>query len=119
MQEGGLRTQDVLATTGVHIGGTDFDRLLNLAYVDSIDSSGIGELVSAFTSTKKANGQLKLFNLSRKLRGLLLATMLFAADMNSVAARVRFHASTAPESASRLQPPNDNTASTTRVRRRT
>ena len=50
--------------------------LLNLAYVDSIDSSGIDELVSAFTSTKKANGQLKLFNLSRKLRGLLLATKL-------------------------------------------
>jgi hypothetical chaperone protein len=27
------RTRDVLATTGVHIGGTDFDRLLDLAFV--------------------------------------------------------------------------------------
>ncbi|MES2879648.1 MAG: Hsp70 family protein [Pseudomonadota bacterium] len=27
------RSQDILATTGVHIGGTDFDRLLNLSHV--------------------------------------------------------------------------------------
>lgn len=28
-----VRTQDVLATSGVHLGGTDFDRLLNLQWV--------------------------------------------------------------------------------------
>jgi anti-sigma B factor antagonist len=44
--------------------------LLNLAYVEAIDSSGIGELVSAYTSAKKAGGEIKLFNLSRKLRDL-------------------------------------------------
>ncbi len=27
------RTQDMLATTGIHLGGTDFDRLLNLSHV--------------------------------------------------------------------------------------
>jgi anti-sigma B factor antagonist len=34
--------------------------LLNLADVNYIDSSGIGELVSAFTTTKNQNGELKL-----------------------------------------------------------
>jgi len=29
----GDRSADILATTGVHIGGTDFDRLLDLATV--------------------------------------------------------------------------------------
>jgi anti-sigma B factor antagonist len=50
--------------------------LLNLAYVEAIDSAGIGEMVSAFTSAKKAGGELKLFNLSRKLHDLLNGTKL-------------------------------------------
>ncbi|HKO19652.1 MAG TPA: STAS domain-containing protein, partial [Acidobacteriaceae bacterium] len=37
--------------------------LLNLADISYIDSSGIGELVSAFTSVKNAGGELKLLNL--------------------------------------------------------
>lgn len=36
--------------------------LLNLQDVTHIDSSGIGELVGAFTSVKQSGGQLKLLN---------------------------------------------------------
>ena len=51
--------------------------LLNLGDVPYIDSSGIGELVSAFTTVKKEGGQLKLLNLTRKVRDLLQITKLY------------------------------------------
>jgi anti-sigma B factor antagonist len=51
--------------------------LLNLGDVDYIDSSGIGELVSGFTSVTKTGGQLKLLNLTRKVHDLLQITKLF------------------------------------------
>ena len=50
--------------------------LLNLAGVSYIDSSGIGELVSSYTATGKEGGQLKLLNLTQKLRDLLTITKL-------------------------------------------
>ncbi|HEY6804235.1 MAG TPA: STAS domain-containing protein [Pyrinomonadaceae bacterium] len=50
--------------------------LLNLAGVGYIDSSGIGELVSSFTAISNAEGQLKLLNLTQKLRDLLTITKL-------------------------------------------
>ena len=50
--------------------------LLNLAGVSYIDSSGIGELVSSYTSINNANGQLKLLNLTQKLQDLLTITKL-------------------------------------------
>ena len=50
--------------------------LLNLAGVGYIDSSGIGELVSSYTSINNANGQLKLLNLTQKLQDLLTITKL-------------------------------------------
>ena len=50
--------------------------LLNLAGVSYIDSSGIGELVSSYTAINKENGQLKLLNLTQKLRDLLTITKL-------------------------------------------
>ena len=50
--------------------------LLNLAGVSYIDSSGIGELVSSYTATNKENGQLKLLNLTQKIRDLLTITKL-------------------------------------------
>ena len=50
--------------------------LLNLAGVSYIDSSGIGELVSSFTAINKEGGQLKLLNLTQKLRDLLTITKL-------------------------------------------
>jgi anti-sigma B factor antagonist len=51
--------------------------LLNLADVNYIDSSGIGELVSAYTSLKKQGGELKLLNLTRKVHDLLQITRLY------------------------------------------
>ena len=50
--------------------------LLNLAQVSYIDSSGIGELVSSYSATNKENGQLKLLNLTQKIRDLLTITKL-------------------------------------------
>src|SRR5204863_7140330 len=50
--------------------------LLNLAQVGYIDSSGIGELVSSYTAINKDGGQLKLLNLTQKLRDLLTITKL-------------------------------------------
>ena len=50
--------------------------LLYLAGVGYIDSSGIGELVSSFTTTNKEGGQLKLLNLTQKLQDLLAITKL-------------------------------------------
>jgi anti-sigma B factor antagonist len=51
--------------------------LLNLGDVTYIDSSGIGELVSAFTSVRNAGGELKLLNLTKKVHDLLQITKLY------------------------------------------
>ena len=51
--------------------------LLNLEDISYIDSSGIGELVSAFTSVKNAGGELKLLNLTKKVHDLLQITKLY------------------------------------------
>ena len=50
--------------------------LLNLAGVGYIDSSGIGELVSSYTAIEKEAGQLKLLNLTQKIKDLLTITKL-------------------------------------------
>jgi len=51
--------------------------LLNLGDVNYIDSSGIGELVSAFTTVKNQGGELKLLNLTKKVQDLLQITKLY------------------------------------------
>ncbi len=51
--------------------------LLNLGEVNYIDSSGIGELVSAFTTVTNQGGQLKLLNLSKRIQDLLQITKLY------------------------------------------
>ena len=51
--------------------------LLNLGDVSYIDSSGIGELVSAFTTVKNGGGELKLLNLTKKVHDLLQITKLY------------------------------------------
>lgn len=50
--------------------------LLNLGEVSYIDSSGIGELVSSFTTAGKHGGKLKLLNLTKKVHDLLSITKL-------------------------------------------
>src|ERR1044071_4134148 len=51
--------------------------LLNLAEVSYIDSSGIGELVSGFTTVTNSGGQLKLLNLTKRVKDLLQITKLY------------------------------------------
>lgn len=51
--------------------------VLNLADVDYIDSSGIGELVSAYTAVKNRGGELKLLHLTKKVHDLLQLTKLY------------------------------------------
>ncbi len=50
--------------------------LLNLSDVDYIDSSGLGELVSSFTTVKNQGGTLKLLSLTRRVRDLMQITKL-------------------------------------------
>jgi anti-sigma B factor antagonist len=50
--------------------------LLNLADVSYIDSSGIGELVSSYTTVANHGGQLKLLKLAPHTRQLLTMTKL-------------------------------------------
>jgi len=44
--------------------------------VNYIDSSGIGELVSAFITVRNEGGDLKLLNLTKKVHDLLWITKL-------------------------------------------
>ncbi len=50
--------------------------LLNLGSVSFIDSAGVGTLVSAYTSSKAQDGQLKLVNLTKKFQETLQVTRL-------------------------------------------
>ena len=50
--------------------------VLNLGGVSYVDSSGIGELVSSYTTTNNGGGQLKLLNLTKKIQDLLMITKL-------------------------------------------
>jgi anti-sigma B factor antagonist len=51
--------------------------ILNLAGVDYIDSSGVGELVSSYTTVRNAGGELKLLNLTQKVQDVLYVTKLY------------------------------------------
>jgi anti-sigma B factor antagonist len=50
--------------------------LLNLAHVPFIDSLGIGDIVRAFTATRRAGGMLKLCNVDGRIRSVLVAAHL-------------------------------------------
>lgn len=50
--------------------------VLNLSEISYIDSSGIGELVSTYTSVVNNGGKLKLLNLTKKIHQLLTITKL-------------------------------------------
>jgi anti-sigma B factor antagonist len=61
--------RDILKNNGKKI-------VLNLAEVNYIDSSGIGELVSTYSTVANSGGQLKLLNLTKKIQELLAITKL-------------------------------------------
>ena len=52
--------------------------VLNLAGINYIDSTGLGELVSAYRLVKSQDGELKLMNLNKKVTDLLQITRLYA-----------------------------------------
>jgi len=52
------------------------DILLNLGDVSYVDSSGIGELVSCYTTVTNQGGRLKLLHLTKKVQELLAITKL-------------------------------------------
>jgi anti-sigma B factor antagonist len=56
--------RDLIARGNKHI-------LLNLGGVPYLDSSGIGELVSAFIAVRREGGDVKLLNLTKKVDALL------------------------------------------------
>ena len=51
--------------------------LLNLRDVRHIDSAGVGELMSCYTSVRNQGGQLKLMNLNKHVHNLLQITKLY------------------------------------------
>ena len=52
--------------------------LLNLAEINYIDSSGVGELVGAFTTIRREGGELKLMRLTKKVQDLMQMTKLYS-----------------------------------------
>jgi len=50
--------------------------LLNLADVSYIDSAGLGTLISSYATVKRSQGQLKLVNLTNRVRDVLAITKL-------------------------------------------
>ena len=72
--EGSVQLRD--AVRGLIAKGTK-KILLNLAEVNYIDSSGLGELVGAFTNATNQSASLKLLKLTRKVHDLLQLTKLY------------------------------------------
>ena len=72
--EGSSALRDLLREM---VGKGDKKILLNLGDVSYIDSSGIGELVSGFTTVTNSGGQLKLLGLNKRVKDLLQITKLY------------------------------------------
>ncbi len=72
--EGSVQLRDTIKEL---LGKGQKNILLNLSDVNYIDSSGLGELVSAYTSVRNAGGELKLLGLTRKVHDLLQITKLY------------------------------------------
>jgi anti-sigma B factor antagonist len=73
MGEGTLILRDQILKL---LGAGDRKFLLNLANVNYIDSSGLGELVTSFTTVRNHGGLLKLLNLTHRVQDLLQITKL-------------------------------------------
>ncbi|MBI3682827.1 MAG: STAS domain-containing protein [Acidobacteria bacterium] len=73
----GEGTSSLRETIRNAVGAGQRKVLLNLGEVNYIDSSGIGELVSAFTTVTNQGGQLKLLHLNKRIQDLLQITKLY------------------------------------------
>jgi anti-sigma B factor antagonist len=69
---------DVALRDAVHetLAGGARKLLIDLSKVTMIDSSGVGELVSAFTTATNRGGKLKLLKLPPKVNDILQVTQL-------------------------------------------
>ena len=72
--EGSVQLRDAIRDL---IGKGQKSILLNLSDVNYIDSSGLGELVSAYTTARNQGAALKLLGLSKKVNDLLQLTKLY------------------------------------------
>ena len=72
--EGSVQLRDAIRDL---IGKGQKNILLNLGDVSYIDSSGLGELVSAYTTAKNQGAMLKLLNLTKKVKDVLQLTKLY------------------------------------------
>ena len=60
-----------------HHQGVSDAILLNLGDVSYIDSSGLGELVSSYSTASSQGANVKLLNLQKKVQDLLQITKLY------------------------------------------
>lgn len=58
------------------VGAGEKKILLNLGKVTKIDSSGMGELIAAFTTLQTNGGEVKLLNLTHSVEELMMMTKL-------------------------------------------
>jgi anti-sigma B factor antagonist len=72
--EGSVQLRDAIRDL---IGKGQKSILLNLSEVNYIDSSGLGELVSAYTTARNQSAALKLLGLTKKVNDLLQLTKLY------------------------------------------
>ena len=72
--EGSVQLRDAIRDL---IGQGQRRILLDLGDVNYIDSSGLGELVSAYTTAKNQGANLKLLKLTKKVHDLLQLTKLY------------------------------------------
>lgn len=73
-----IGTGDIALRNAVQdaINGGAKNVLINMTDVSTIDSSGVGELVSAFTTATNRGARLKLANLPAKITDVLTITQL-------------------------------------------
>jgi anti-sigma B factor antagonist len=72
--EGSVQLRDAIRDL---IGKGQKNILLNLGDVSYIDSSGLGELVSAYTTAKNQGASVRLLNLTKKVKDVLQLTKLY------------------------------------------
>ena len=72
--EGSVQLRDAVRDL---IGKGQKNILVNLGDVNYIDSSGLGELVSAYTTARNQGASLKLLKLTKKVHDLLQVTKLY------------------------------------------
>ena len=73
--------------------------VLNLANVPYMDSGGLGEIVRSYTTVKRAGGDLKLLNATKRISDLLTITKLitvFDTYDNEAASVASFSKAAAP-----------------------